>query len=212
VHGGRRFFEEEVAVKATEFLGAVAADHGWREVGVGFGFFGVGIEQFSEVSAAVFLWNQGKCGFLRSGFLSRTLHVLVPDFFEIDFCAEASSDHAQASAPRERICDCIVFVQVVLSKTSIYALVCEDGVCDVGLLASCAYSWRDALLYRLALALYSQDFWASRDSDCVFIAGSALRKVNQYTKRGGESMSRVGDRARVVGDKGAEFRGCGFGL
>jgi hypothetical protein len=137
---------------------------------------------------------------------------LVPDFFEIDFCAKASPDHAQASTPRERICDCIVFVQVVFGKSGIYALVREYRVCDVGLLASCAYAWRDALLYGFPLALYSQDLWASRNANCVFIAGSTLRKVNQHTERGGKSMSRVGNRARVVGDKGAKLRSCGFGL
>lgn len=109
---------------------------------------------------------------------ARTLFILIPHFLEIDFSAEASPDHAQASTPRNGICDGIILVEVVLSESRIYAFIREDGICHLVLLVARAYSGRDALLHCPPLSLYTQNFRASRNAYCAFIAGGALCEMH----------------------------------
>jgi hypothetical protein len=142
----------------------------------------------------------------------RTLFVLVPHLLQVDFRAEASPNHTQTARPGDGIRDRIVLIQIVFSEPCIYALVCEDGICDFALLVSCAYASCDALLHRPPLPLYAQNLGPSRDADCPFVSGHTLRKVYEDSKRCGEAMARVWNRGRVVCDQRAEFRSRRLGL
>jgi hypothetical protein len=142
----------------------------------------------------------------------RTLFIFVPDLLEIDFGAKSSPDHTQAPTPGDCVCDCIVLVKIVLGETGIHSFVCEDWICHIALLAPCSNACSYALLDRFSLSLYSQNFWASRDANGFFVAGSTLCKMNQYSEGSCKAMSRVRNRGWVVCDQGAELRCRCFGL
>ena len=88
----------------------------------------------------------------------------------------------------------------MLSKPWIYTLVREDRISDFVLLVARAYTSCDALLDCSPLSLDTQNFWSPDNTDCAFVAGRALREVNENAKGGGKAVSRVRDRGWIVRD------------
>jgi len=85
-------------------------------------------------------------------------------------------------------------------KSWFHALVREHRIFDFVLKASCAYAWCDTLLHCLAFALYTQNFWSSRDSYCAFVTIRAFCKMDKNTERRTKSMASIWYPGGVVGD------------
>jgi hypothetical protein len=155
----------------------VATNHRWGEVHEGFGFFDVGVKQCFDILAAVFFCKYVRFCWRLISHPQLTLFIHVPDLFKVYFGTKASPDHTQTSTPRDRIRDCIIFVQVMLREACIYTFIREDRIRDFGLLTSCAYSCCNALLDCPSFPLYAQNFWPSRNADSFLITGRALREM-----------------------------------
>lgn len=135
----------------------------------------------------------------RKGKKKLTLFILLPHRLDVQLGREPAADGIERAAPRDRIGDLIVLVQVVLGEARLDALVRVARVLQA-LQAARADARGDLLGDGAPLALDAQDLRVLVDADL------GARQVHHDAQRRHVLGLRVRDGAGVVGDEGAELQ------